>query len=187
MKHLDESLLNKVKTILPNGEYVASLLEIFPSRVSPGAAKDYFTHDQVELWGIDGFWNLPHHPKTEYYRSRTKDLGERRELFEFIIPMFPWNWLNAHDCVAYKREIYAGHQPTALALTVLDIKAPATWDGEPDVTEHWCLAHYLLDGHHKTFAASEVDKPITLLSFLSLGESLATKEDVSALLDYLKP
>ena len=186
LKHLDESLLNKIKTILPNGEYVTSLLEIFPSRVFPGSAKDYFTHEQVELWGIDGFWNLPHHPKTEYYRSRTKDLGERRKLFEFIIPMFPGNWLKPDECEAYKSDISVGHQPTALALTVLDIKGPATWEGKPAVIEHWCLAHYLLDGHHKTFAASEVDKPITLLSFLSLGESLATEENVSTLIDYLK-
>jgi hypothetical protein len=185
LKELDEFLLGKVKTILPDGDYVANLSEIFPSLVLPGSAGDYFTNEQIELWGIDGFWNLPHYPKTEYYRSRTRDLGERRKLFEFIIPMFPGNWLQADECEAYKIDIDSGHQPTALALTVFDIKQPATWAGEPAVIEHWCLAHYLLDGHHKTFAASEVDKPITLLSFLSLGESLATEEDVSTLLNYL--
>jgi hypothetical protein len=185
LKQLDESLLGKIKTILPNGEYLAILLEIFPSRVFPGSAKDYFTHEQVELWGIDGFWNLPHYPKTEYYRSRTKDLGERRKLFEFLIPMFPGNWLNQDECQAYKSEINFGYQPTALALTVLDIKEPANWEGEPAVTEHWCLAHYLLDGHHKTLAAAEVDKPITLLSFLSLGESLATEENIRTLINHL--
>ena len=185
LKQLDESLLGKIKTILPNGEYVATLLEIFPSLVSPGSARDYFTHEQIELWGIDNFWNLPHYPKTEYYRSRTKDLGERRKLFEFIIPMFPQNWLKPDECETYKSDINSGDQPTALALTVLDIKAPAIWAGEPAVAEHWCLAHYLLDGHHKTFAAAEVGKPITLLSFLSLEESIATEENVSTLLSYL--
>lgn len=101
--------------------------------------------------------------------------------------MFPGNWLKRDECEAYKRDINSGHQPTALALTVLDIKQPATWHGkgEPAVTEHWCLAHYLLDGHHKTLAASEVDKPITLLSFLSPGESIATEESVAALINYL--
>jgi len=187
LRQLDESLLGKIKTILPNGEYVAMLLEISPSQVFPGSAQDYFTHEQIDLWGIDPFWNLPHHPKTEYYRSRTKDLGERRKLFEFIIPMFPANWLNRDECEAYKSALNSGHQPTALALTVLDIKQPAEWhgEGEPAVTEHWCLAHYLLDGHHKTFAASEVNKPITLLSFLSLGESIATEEGVGTLINHL--
>ena len=185
VRHLDESVLGKIKTILPDGEYVATLLTVVPSRVFPGSANDYFTHEQVELWGIDGFWNLPHFPKTEYYRCRTKDLGERRKLFEFIVPMFPGNWLKPEECEAYKTAINFGRQPTALALTVLDIKQPATWNGEPAVIEHWCLAHYLLDGHHKTFAASELDKPITLLSFLSLGESLATEESVRTLIDFV--
>lgn len=67
----------------------------------------------------------------------------------------------------------------------MDIKEPATFKGKPAVTEHWCLAHYLLDGHHKTFAASEVGKPITLLSFLSLDESLATEESIGTLINHL--
>ena len=184
LKNLDESLLVKIKSILPDGEYVASLLEVLPARVIPGSGSDYFSHEQVELWGIDGFWNLPHYPKTEYYRTRTEDLGEQRRLFEFIIPMFPKNWLKADECNAFEISIGAGQQPTALALSVLDIKQPATWHGEPTVTEHWCLAHYLLDGHHKMFAASVVNKPITLLSFLSVGESLATEENLRQLIDY---
>jgi len=46
--------------------------------------------------------------------------------------------------------------------------------------------HYLLDGHHKTFAAASMSKPITLLSFLSLGESLATKQEIDTLFDVLQ-
>ena len=182
---IDDSLLGKIKPILPEGDYVASLLDVVPDRVLPGSASDYFANEQVELWGIDRFWNLPHYPKIEYYRSRTKDLGDRRKLFEFIVPMFPANWLKADEVAAYKSCIAFGQKPTGLALSVLDVKQPATWDGEPGVTEHWCLAHYLLDGHHKMFAASATDKPITLLSFLSLNESVATEENVNRLIDNL--
>ena len=53
--------------------------------------------------------------------------------------------------------------PTALAVSVLDVKGPTDWGGDPEVTEHWCLAHYLLDGHHKTYAASDVQANITLV------------------------
>jgi len=53
------------------------------------------------------------------------------------------------------------------------------------VPEHWCLAHYLLDGHHKTRAASLVVKPITLLSFLATAESVATEENGDHLLNIL--
>jgi len=187
LKDADESVLNTIKHILPDGEYVVSLLEITPASVLPGSSSDYFTHEQVALWGIDGFWNLPHHPKIEYYRSRTSDLGEKRKLFEFIIPMFPPNWLQTDVVDTYKKSIASGQKSTALALSVLDIKQPAVWngDGEPEVTEHWCLAHYLLDGHHKMFAASAVGKPITLLSFLSLNESIATAADVLKLMGNL--
>jgi hypothetical protein len=59
------------------------------------------------------------------------------------------------------------------------------WDGEPEVNEHWCLAHYLLDGHHKMFAASEAQKPLTLLSLLSLDESLASKDEIDSLISKL--
>lgn len=97
LKDIDDSLLDKIKPILPEADYFASLLEVFPDRVLPGSENDYFTNEQVELWGIDGFWNLPHYPKTEYYRSRTKDLGEKRMLFEFVVPMFPGNWLKAEE------------------------------------------------------------------------------------------
>lgn len=185
LKNIDDSMLGKIKPILPEGDYVASLQEVVPDRVLPGSGSDYFANEQVALWGIDGFWNLPHHTKTEYYRSRIKDLGDRKKLFEFIVPMFPGNWLKANEVEGYKNAMASGQKPTALGLSVLDIKQPATWEGEPDVTEHWCLAHYLLDGHHKMFAASEVGKPVTLLSFLSLRESLAPEGNVTRLIDEL--
>jgi hypothetical protein len=76
-------------------------------------------------------------------------------------------------------------QPTALALSVLDVKQPADWDGEPAITEHYCLAHYLLDGHHKTHAASELNKPITMLSFLAIDESLASEKEIKQVVDVL--
>jgi hypothetical protein len=183
LKNIDDSLLDKIKLILPNGDYVVSLLEVKPSKVSLGSDSDYFSNEQIELWGIDEFWNLPHHPKIEYYRSTTKDLGGKRKLFEFIVPMYPESWLNAEEVQMYKARIESGQKPTALALSVLDIKQPANWEGEPDVTEHWCLSHYLIDGHHKMFAASVENKSITVLSFLALKESIATEENIITLLD----
>ena len=183
LQNIDNPLLDKIKLILPNGDYVVSLFEVNPSKVSLGSDSDYFSNEQIELWGVDGFWNLPHHPKIEYYRSTTKDFGEKRKLFEFIVPMHPENWLNAEEVQMYKGRIESGQKPTALALSVLDIKQPANWEGEPDVTEHWCLSHYLIDGHHKMFAASIGNKSITVLSFLALKESIATEENIITLLD----
>jgi hypothetical protein len=53
------------------------------------------------------------------------------------------------------------------------------------VNEHWCLAHYLLDGHHKMYSAYLAEKPITLLSFLTTVESVATEENVARVLEFL--
>ncbi len=39
--------------------------------------------------------------------------------------------------------------PTALAVSLLDVKAPAARREQSAVAEHWCVSHYLLDGHHK--------------------------------------
>ncbi len=33
--------------------------------------------------------------------------------------------------------------PTALSLSILDVKQPAVWDGDPEVTKHTTLTHFL--------------------------------------------
>jgi hypothetical protein len=69
----------------------------------------------------------------------------------------------------FQAQIKAGGRPTALALSMLYKKQPAHWEGEPRVTVHHCLAHYLIDGHHKVFAASQLGRPIGVMSALFLG------------------
>jgi hypothetical protein len=81
--------------VLPKGQYRPMLLGLTPELVQPGAAADYFTHEQVDLWGIDSSWNLPHDPRTEHYRVGAVPLGNGRQLFEFVVPMMPSNWLGA--------------------------------------------------------------------------------------------
>jgi hypothetical protein len=81
--------------------------------------------------------------------------------------MFPKNYLRAEAINLYKDALSQGDLPTALAVSVLDVKQPSFWDGNPDVNEHWCLSHYLLDGHHKMYAASELGVPVSILSFLA--------------------
>jgi len=60
------------------------LLELTPNLVRPCAAADYLHAEQVELWGIDSFWNLPHDPRTEYYRVglTSRAIGNDGALFE---------------------------------------------------------------------------------------------------------
>jgi len=105
----------------------------------------------------------------------------------FVIPMFPLTWLDQEKLIHYKDEIAHGGQPTAFTLSVLDIKQPAFCHGDPEITEHWCLAHYLLDGHHKTYAAAQQNAPLNLVSFLAVDESLASEEEIKSALAALTP
>jgi hypothetical protein len=101
--------------------------------------------------------------------------------------MLPLTWLDQERLIHYKDEIAHGGQPTAFTLSVLDIKQPADWNGDPEITEHWCLAHYLLDGHHKTYVAAQQNAPLNLVSFLAVDESLASEEQIKSALFALTP
>ncbi len=99
--------------------------------------------------------------------------------------MMPSGWLEPETVETYEHRLHDGERPTALAVSLLDVRGPADdREGEPEVTTHACLAHYLLDGHHKTFAAARAGKPLTLLSFLALTEGfvIAAEEDVARVL-----
>ncbi len=185
LSRIDDAPISTIGEFVPGGSYRVNLLELSPTLVTPGAELDYFAHEQAALWGTDAFWGLPNHPKTEYYRAASIPLGESKRLFEFVVPMFPKGWLSKKTLTTYAERLSAGERPTALAVSVLDVRGPTTREEGPDVTEHWCLSHYLLDGHHKTYAASLAGRPITLLSFLSTTESVATEENVEQVQEIL--
>jgi len=183
---LDHELVQKASRVLPTGEYRAGLLEIVPKLVRPGEEKDYFAHEQVELFGVDPFSNLPQNPGTEYYREETRFLGDGRALFEFLVPMFPSNWLDAATLGSFAARLRERAQPTAFAVGLAEVQQPAYWEGNPPVNEHWCLTHFLLDGHHKVFAASKMSQPLTLLSSVSVDHGTASEDQVGRILDELQ-
>ncbi len=183
---LDSPVIEQVQKIMPKGDYIVSLHEAEPTLVAPGDPADYFVKEQQDLWGVDSFWGLPHHPKTEYYRTQNMPLGNGRCLFEFLVPMFPHNWLDTRRVAEMKRRIGVGVAPTAVALSVLDVKQPADWDGDPDINAHYCLAHYLLDGHHKTYAASQEKRPVSVVAFLAMNEGVSSHEQKEAIMENMK-
>jgi hypothetical protein len=96
--------------------------------------------------------------------------------------MVPYNWL---DQERVKQYMEAASCPTAVALSVLDVKEPADFSEEQKRqghdNAHWCLAHYLLDGHHKTFAASQAGRSLPLLTLLAVDKGISTPEQVDQL------
>lgn len=186
LKNLDKKIIDKVAEIIPNGKYKVLLLTVFPKKIELGTDKDYFTNEETKLWGIDGFRGMPHNPKISYYRGTDQPIKDSEKIFEFLIPIFPQTWLDSKRIDYYKQQLAQGKTPTAISLSVLDIKAPAVWndDKKPEFTGHWCLAHYVLDGHHKIFAATELNKPINLICFLATEEGInETKNDINTLLE----
>jgi hypothetical protein len=179
---LTDTQVSVLSELLPNGDYEASLLFRVPRLVTPGEEDDYFRREQPALWGIDGFWGLPHDPRTKYYRGADKPIADGARLFEFIIPMFPEGWLDPSRVLEFQARLQEGRRPTALAISVLDIKQPANWDGKQAVTSHWCLAHYVIDGHHKLFAASRAQRPVGLISMLALGRGVSSPEEHAKLI-----
>ncbi len=191
VRNLNQNLLQELAVIVPNGNYKLLLQEIRPFLVKPGEKTDYFIDEQVTLWGIDGFWGMPHFPRAEYYRLKTKTIGKKRGLFEFLIPMFPHNWLQKKQLAEYEKIYDNAEMPSAVSITVLDIKSPASWDGKQTtekqtINSHWCLAHYLIDGHHKVYAAAKNRRPLTLISFLSVSESISSEKEIIELINTLK-
>lgn len=176
---MERSWIEALGTLLPTGDYIPFYTRAPVKLVRPGEPGDYFAHEQLSTWGVDPFWRLPHDPRTEYYRGRVVPLSPlkigNRAIFEFVVPMFPHEWLDEERVREYGARV-AKDPPAALAISVLDVKGPADWQTEPAVVEHWCLAHYLLDGHHKTYAAAVSDTVIGMLSFLAVNESIAAPE-----------
>ena len=63
---LNDEVVDVIGKGLPEGEYAALLAGTPVRQASPGDANDYFSHEQIELWGEDNFWCLPHDPRISY-------------------------------------------------------------------------------------------------------------------------
>jgi hypothetical protein len=184
---LEEEAVSIVAFGLPEGEYFGALAEASLLLVQPGDPNDYFSVEEKALWGEDTFWCLPHNPHVPYFRAGEKDLGDGRKLFNFVVPMYPTKWLTFRTVSDYRREHETRGSGTAVAIAILDVKGPADWvDEEPrDPLEHWCLTHYLLDGHHKLHAAHQAGIPLRLLTFVALSQGVSTREQADEVLGLL--
>jgi hypothetical protein len=183
IRAISDPAVSQVGSGVPRDEYMVCLSEATLQLVRPGQQNDYFVNEQTALWGPNQFWDLPHDPRVPYYRAGEINLGNGEKLFHFVIPMFPENWLDKKVVVGYLAQVNDGGIPTAVAISLLDVKGPADWKGEIDPTEHWIMSHFLIDGHHKVAAAREAGRPVRLLSFLSLTHGISTPEQIAKAVD----
>ncbi len=185
LSRLSPEIVDTLAQLLPPSEYVIALIRLKPELVQLSGQNDYFAVEQVENEeGVDSFWGLPHHPKVPYYRVEGRSGvtmpgdGSPGAAFDFVIPMFPETFLQSERVAHYESVLQDGAAPTAVALSVLDIKGPAC-----SGTDHWCLAHYVLDGHHKVAAAARTQQEITLISFIAVDQGISSKEQIEIALE----
>lgn len=148
---LDQDFMSDLSCLIPNGHYIATLLKVYP-RV------------KREAYG------------TEYYKAGLRNISSMRKIEEYIVPIQSSESLNPIAINDYMDRVDLKETPTALSISFLDIKYPLN-----HFEEVWVYSHFLLDGHHKMFAANKAKKAITLLSFLSIDESFANKDQVEKL------
>ncbi|MEI7670124.1 MAG: hypothetical protein WCJ33_08585 [Pseudomonadota bacterium] len=186
-KHLFEGLtianrtdvINAVSKLFPTGKYKVQLRNIQPKLIEPFSKADYFTHDQLDLFDMDGFFGVPHYPKVKYYRGVDRMINNKHKLFEFFIPFAPQNWLTPERVAEYESQFQQSKKPTVISITIVDVRQPANWSGNPTITKHTCVAHYIIDGHHKLFASSKAQKEITLLSFVATEKCMADESEIN--------
>jgi hypothetical protein len=174
---LDDDVVTAFGGLLGSGSYLPLLLTVHPRLLQPSGPGDYFAEEQVATWGVDAFWGLPEYPATAYYRTFETAVGADAHLYEFLVPMLPPAWDDRTTLDQHARRLAGSAAPTAVAVSTLDVCAPAMDHGS-DYYQHWGLTHFVLDGHHKIHAAAATGRPLRLLSLLSMDASLATPEQL---------
>jgi hypothetical protein len=178
---IDDDVLAAASALVPEATYVPMLLAVGPKLVMPSGPDDYFAVEQVAHRGIDGFWGLPEYPRTPYYRSGSWQTADHEFLFEFVVPMVPPTWNDRDRVAGYEEQIRDGARPTILALSILDHTQPFD-----SFDAHTGLMHFVLDGHHKIEAAARLGVEITVLSLLSVEDSLAFSQNVLGIPDLIE-
>lgn len=174
----DTEVVDSFARLLPRAQYLPLLLAVDPRIIYPAKPGDYFAEEQIATWGVDSFWGLPEYPRTAYYRTFESAVSSDAHLYEFLVPMVPPAWNDQSRVAEYGRLLAESSSPTAVAVSILDVCAPAVDNESEDYYEHWGLTHFLLDGHHKVQAAAESGRSLRLLSLLSVDAGLATPDHV---------
>ena len=183
---LDESIIAMFGSVLPVGQYLPLLLRIVPRLISPPSVDDYFAEDLPRIWNNDdGSWTTREYPQTPYYRTCETVADDGGLFYEFVVPMVPPRWNDRSTVEDYQDRLSVSAAPTAVAVSILDVRHPELdEDAGPD--PFWGLTHFLLDGHNKMEAAATTNRPLQLLSLMSINASLANPEHIARLPDILR-
>ncbi len=151
LKTIDQSIVETVSALLPSGHYNLGLITLKPKLIAfPKPPQSYVGYGEV---------------KTPFYLAGEEKIDVNGSIKQAVIPLFSVIALNMQTVQVYKQRVQEGNLPTALAVSIAEGKHFMSGNG-PEGPDCISLMHFLIDGHHKMYAASQIGKPITVLSFL---------------------
>jgi hypothetical protein len=191
--------LTRLARVLPRGRYQSAIVEGFVRIALPGADNDYFAGDVVALFGLaPPEYKRPEDPGTPYYRFaddrvlREPGATTSSLLTQIIMPLHDPRSLDRQRVEYWKERARCGEPLTAFGVSLFDVQSPAVLKSESARDDDYphgalmLLTHCLLDGHHRTAAASELGAPIRLLTLLNVQAScVADGRDVLKLLEHV--
>jgi hypothetical protein len=139
---IPNKIIETMRPLLPKGDYAIALITVPPTRI-----------DKSQPQFLVGC-------EANYYWFRRFHQAPASSAYELLLPFVPEVALDQGRIAHYQSLMMQGKKPTALALSIVDERSPSGQAHE------WAIAHFLLDGHHKVMAASQLGQPITLLTFL---------------------
>ena len=171
LSDIPNEVVEIVTKVLPKGNYSVGLLNLQPALIK-FSEPNYYLWENSKPSSIPTEWLTESEPiQPWWFAQPNKSRGfQKGKLYEAVLPLISEKSIKREDIDKYSTELNDGLKPTALALSVVDVRSVSGRAFD------WRLIHFLLDGHHKMMAASKTGKPITLLSFLNIDESFAPKE-----------
>lgn len=160
-----------IAPILPKGSYYFSLLNVQPALIK-FRGPEYYLWENSQPARTPDEWLPQSEPMVPWWFAepdRSPGL-QQGALYEAVLPLVEAGKLDRSTIDTYTAGIQNNLKPTALALSVVDVRIVSGRAFD------WRLIHFLLDGHHKMMAASRAGIPITLLSFLNIDESFAARD-----------
>jgi hypothetical protein len=161
LDRVDRPLLDLVTLLLPKGRYTVGLLRAIPFQRGDNEWHWFESRAiQREVWRT-----MPAESSLEVPSEHTSGHVERYVETEDILPHIPLALVDWDRVSRYRHAIRDGARPTAMVLSMGEIRHP---QGERTEVR---LTHFVIDGHHKLLAAAQTGRPLTLLSFFAHDHS----------------
>jgi len=162
IKAIDPPLVESIMPLLPRGRYTVGLL-----RTAPFCHENDTDHWYRSRCVEREIWHrLPTDEDDNGAPVTAHEYFERYRESEDILPHLPKGSIDWKQVRHYVEAMESGNRPTAMVISLGEMRHP----GGGSLT-YARLTHFVIDGHHKLYAAASIGKPLTLLSFFAHDHS----------------